>query len=511
MRRFQIKILALLSGLLLPIATVALANVNPSELTLTMNEAVVRALDANVEASIERLQPAIAEQRRRQALGVFDPRLDVSGIWESLERPQNTRDFFATGRAVEIMNEENLRVEGSLGGLLPFGTRYNVTIRAYELSNSLNREALSRFFPEYTSSTVLTVTQPLFRGFGLNSNLAESRIARAQVRAAKETLRGRLDQIATNVIDAYVEALYAHELVRVIADRIALAEKLRSENERRRQEGLMAPIDVLQAESTRAAAEIELIRARSFLTETENRLRELIFNDFVAASETRFILADTLSEVAFDDSLPAVRNLALDRNAEYQVAIQKVETERLRVRYARNQFLPRIDLQVSVGLNGLGGDFGTSFSDYGERTQPEYSVGFISSIPITFTQERARLRETLLALRAAELEVQRTSNRIASQVHTAYTRVTSATQRAAEAVRAIALAEESLKAEERRLANGLTTSFNVLRMQDELAQAQVNRLEAIAEGRKALAVLWGVAGVLFERHAINLIDDTRKP
>lgn len=151
----------------------------PAELTLTMNEAVVRALDANVEASIERLQPDIAEQRRRQAMGAFDPRLDVSGIWESLERPQNTRDFFATGRAVEIMNEENLKIEGSLGGLLPTGTRYNVTIRAYELQNSLNREALSRFFPEYTSSTTLTVTQPLFRGFGLNSTLAEARIARA--------------------------------------------------------------------------------------------------------------------------------------------------------------------------------------------------------------------------------------------------------------------------------------------------------------------------------------------
>lgn len=509
MRRFPVTLLAALSVSFPPIAHVALAAEPPAELTLTINEAVVRALDANVEASIERLQPDIAEQRRRQAMGVFDPRLEVSGMMESLERPQNTRDFFATGRAVEIMNEENLKIEGSFGGLLPTGTRYNVTIRAYELQNSLNREALARFYPEYTSSTTFTVTQPLFRGSGRHSTLAEARIAQSQVRAAQEGLRGRLIQIATNVIDAYIEALYAHELVRVISDRIELAEQLRAENERRRQEGLMAPIDVMQAESTRAAAEIELIRARAFLTETENRLRELIFSDFVAASETRFILADKLSEISFDDSLPAVRNFALDRNAEYQVALQKVETERLRVRHARNQFMPRVDLQVSVGLNGLGGDFGTSFSDYGERTQPEYSIGFISSIPISFTQERARLRETLLALRAAELEVQRAGNRIAAQVHSAYSRVNSAKQRAAEAVRAVALAEEALKSEERRLANGLTTSFNVLRMQDELAQAQVNRLEAIAEGRKALTILWGVAGVLFERHAINLVDATK--
>ncbi len=477
-----------------------------AHLALTMNEAVVRALDANLEISIERLKPQMAEQRRYQALGAFDPRLEVGTTLESLERPQNTRDFFATGRAVEIMEEENMRIEGSFGGLLPTGTRYNVTIRSYELKNTLNREALARFYPEYTSSTTLTLSQPLLRGAGLKANLAESRIAGAERRAAEQSLRGRIDQIATNVLDAYVESLYARELVRVITDRIALAEQLRAENEKRLQQGLMAPIDVMQAESTKAAAEIELIRANSFLIETENRLRALIFSDFLAAADTRFDLLDPLREVALAESLPALRNLALERNAEYQVALQRVEAEEQRVRYARNQFLPRVDLQASVGLNGLGEDIGTSFSDYSERSQPDMTIGVVGSIPITFTQERARLRETMLRLREAEYEVKRTVNRVYEQVHTAHTRVVSAIQRAASSTRAVAAAESALAAEQKRLTNGLTTSFNVLRLQDELAQARVNRLEAVAEGQKALAILWGVTGILFERYEINLVE-----
>ncbi len=473
---------------------------------LTMNEAVVRALDANLDITIERLQPKIAEQRRLQALGAFDPRLEIGGTTESLERPQNTRDFFATGRAVEIMEEENLRIEGSFGGLLPTGTRYSVTIRSYELKNTLNREALARFYPEYTSSTTFTVTQPLLRGAGFRANLAETRIAEAEMRAAEQNLRGRTDQIATNVLDAYIESLYARELVRVITDRITLAEQLRGENDKRLQQGLMAPIDVMQAESTKAAAEIELIRANSFLVETENRLRELIFTDFAADAATPLVLTDTLGDVTLEQSLPALRNLALERNAEYQAALQKVESEKHRVRYARNQFLPRIDLQASVGLNGLGPDFGGAFSDYGEREKPDLSVGVVGSIPITFTQERARLRETMFRLRQAELEVRRTTNRLYAQVHTAHTRVVSAMQRAASSARAVATAEAALDAEQKRLSNGLTTSFNVLRLQDELAQARVNRLEAVAEGHKALAILWGVTGTLFDRYQITLIE-----
>ena len=46
----------------------------------------------------------------------------------------------------------------------------------------------------------------------------------------------------------------------------------------------------------------------------------------------------------------------------------------------------------------------------------------------------------------------------------------------------------------------------MLRLQDELAQARVNRLEAVAEGQKALAILWGVAGILFERYEITLVE-----
>lgn len=477
-----------------------------STLALTMSEAVVRALDANIDISIERLKPQIAEQRRRQAVGILDPHLDFTTLTESLERPQNTRDFFATGRAVEVMKEDNLRFEGALGGLLPTGTRYNVTIKSYSLKNTLNREALARFYPEYTSSFALTFTQPLLRGFGPKATMAEANIALMDLKAAEEGLRGRVDQIAVGVLDAYIEAQYAHELVRVITDRIAVADRLREENKKRLDQGLMAPIDVMQAESTKASAQIELIRAQAFQTEAENRLRELIFSDFAAAADVEFQLLDPLAEVRLTESLTALRNLALERNADYQMAQRRVDAEKLRVRYARNQMLPRVDLQASVGLNGLGADYGGSFSDFGERNAPDMTIGIIASLPITFTQERARLRQSLLELRAAEFDLKRTANRVGTQVHTAYARVQSAQQRALSALQAVTVAEAALNAETKRLTNGLTTSFNVLRLQDELAQARVNRLEAIAESNKALAVLWGVVGNLLENHQIHTTE-----
>lgn len=475
-------------------------------LGLTMSEAVIRGLDANLEVQIERLQPAIAEQQRRYKMGAFDPHLTTHYTFESLETPQNTRDFFATGRAVEVLEEENIRTETNFVGLLPTGTRYKVTVLAYSLKNSLNREALARFYPEYTTSTSVTITQPLLRGFGTTATLAEARIAQSDLRVTELSLRGKIDQVASNVLDAYIEAIYGRELIRVITDRIGVAGRLRDENDKRLKQGLMAPIDVMQAESTRAAAEIELVRARNFLTETENRMRELIFTDFIQSADTPLQFTDTLNEVSISESLPALRGLALDRSSEYQAALQKVETQKLAVRLARNQRLPTLDFEASYGMNGLGSSFSNGFSDYSNREKADYSVGIIADIPLTFHAERAQLAKAMLALRQSELEAKRTANKIVSQVQSAHARVLSAVQRTNASNRAVETAETALGSEEKRLSNGLTTSFNVLKLQDELAQARINKLEAVAEGHKALVILWGVSGVLLERYQISAIE-----
>jgi len=477
-----------------------------SALTLSMSEAVVRALDANLEVQIERIQPAIAEQQLHYRMGAFDPHLTAHYTSEQLETPQNTRDFFATGRAVEVLDENNVRTETNFVGLLPTGTRYKVTVLAYSLKNTLNREALARFYPEYTTSTSITVTQPLLRGFGTATTLADARIAKSDLRVAQLGLRGKVDQLASNVLDAYIEAIYGQQLIHVITDRIAVASRLRDENDKRLKQGLMAPIDVMQAESTRAAAEIELVRARSFLTETENRLRELIFTDFLQNADTPFRFTDRLDEVSLLESLPALRGLALNRSAEYQVALQKVETQKLAVRQARNQRLPTLDLEASYGMNGLGSSFSKGFSDYSNRDKPDYSFGIIADIPLTFHAERAQLAKALLTLRQSELEAKRTENSVVSQIQTAYARVQSAIQRANASTRAVETAETALNSEEKRLTNGLTTSFNVLKLQDELAQARINKLEAVAEGHKALVILWAVSGVLLERYQITTTE-----
>ena len=68
-------------------------------------------------------------------------------------------------------------------------------------------------------------------------------------------------------------------------------------------------------------------------------------------------------------------------------------------------------------------------------------------------------------------------------------------------------AESALSAEEKKLQNGLTTTFVVLQLQETLTSARTLELGALAEYNKAKAQLAFAEGTTLERH--SLVVETR--
>jgi outer membrane protein TolC len=67
-----------------------------------------------------------------------------------------------------------------------------------------------------------------------------------------------------------------------------------------------------------------------------------------------------------------------------------------------------------------------------------------------------------------------------------------------------ALAEETLRIEQRRLRAGVTTTFNVLQFQRDLTAAQAVEVQAVNEYQKSLANLERVRGTVLEKFQIAL-------
>ena len=66
------------------------------------------------------------------------------------------------------------------------------------------------------------------------------------------------------------------------------------------------------------------------------------------------------------------------------------------------------------------------------------------------------------------------------------------------------LEEENFKAEQKRYENGMSTSFQVLQIQEDLAQARSNAVKAEAGYRKALIEFYRSIGSLDEEAGVEI-------
>jgi len=73
------------------------------------------------------------------------------------------------------------------------------------------------------------------------------------------------------------------------------------------------------------------------------------------------------------------------------------------------------------------------------------------------------------------------------------------------------LAEESLKAEEAKLREGISTSFLVLQARTELAAVRSAEIRARADYNKSLVDLARVEGATLQKHNITLAEDDQTP
>jgi outer membrane protein TolC len=133
-----------------------------------------------------------------------------------------------------------------------------------------------------------------------------------------------------------------------------------------------------------------------------------------------------------------------------------------------------------------------------------WSAGLTLTVPLGnraaeagYTQATLQEQQSRVSLRNLELQ-------IVAQVREAARRIETTAKRVEAARVARALAEETLRIEQRRLRAGVTTTFNVLQFQRDLTAAQAVEVQAVNEYQKSLANLERVRGTVLEKFQIAL-------
>ena len=119
---------------------------------------------------------------------------------------------------------------------------------------------------------------------------------------------------------------------------------------------------------------------------------------------------------------------------------------------------------------------------------------------MTRTAERNYYRASQASKQLAELQLKKAEQAVFLEIADWVNRVQSRFAQVGSTRRARTYAEAALAAEQKKLQNGLSTSFFVLQLQETLTAARTAEALALADYNKALAYLAFAEGSMLGRH-----------
>jgi outer membrane protein TolC len=514
----------------------ARAQTLPPPERVSLGQAVALALSHDPDLRVDRLDV------ERSGLGVvresasfWTPRFvaDVGFIGEKLPVPNGSLD------GVAGHNLFTLRV--GLEGRTPIGTQYGLSLGTQvETLDS----ALVNLSPAYTQRIEFRLVQPLLRGGFSDANQLALRVAEREQRVTRAQLQVRVAQIVFGVVEAYW-ALHAAREERVVRLRARqLAEEQRDIAGRLVRRGARSALDVIQAESVTAARNLEVLQSEQTIVVAEtNLLRRLNLwrRDGLYRQTGELIPTEQPRNRAGAPQFEATVRTALARRPELEVAKAILERERVRHAAARNATLPRLDLRARVGALGfqgtnsvatcrafrgvglnpndpqtnsildascppptpqLVGDWTSAWSTL--SSFPFGEIGLSLEVPLDNRPARSDAR-------AAEIDVEKQDERmrmvqrdLVLEVRAALKLLAGERGRVRGAEKGVDLAEQNLTAEKKKFAAGVSTNFDVLRVQGELTQARLELVRSLAALSVAVARVDLVSGTLLEKNRISL-------
>lgn len=461
---------------------------------LSLDEAQRIALRNNVGLEIEEIATDVARFNSVGVWGAFDPVLTANGSWTDAERP--TANSIAGAQVLEVDTQAfdvGLSVPVITGGTFAFTWDHT------------NEESNSQFqFANVTTTDVVTLsfTQPLLNRAWWDYATSQQRESDLLYRQQIERYRQARQDLLLSVHNAYWDLIAALELLEVAQVTLDLGREQLGQNERRLAAGVGTEVEVLQAEANVAVRVQEWLSAKVAVAEAVDVLKGILWPGTEGSSWDREIEpttplpdADTGHDVPWRHSV----DVALTRRSNLRQQRTQIEIQEELVSRTRSERWPVLDLVLSATGQGVSGQSDQARQDAFAFEFPTQSAALSFSFPLLNRAARYAERAARANLRSARLVYEQLESQVVEEVRRAARQV----QYQAIAVEAARvsrdLAERQLSAEEARLREGLSTTFEVLDFQQQLASSLSSLTSARVAYAKALAGLRAAEGWLGER------------
>ncbi|MDX1383337.1 MAG: TolC family protein [Thermoanaerobaculia bacterium] len=490
--------------------------VRDGNLELSLEDAIVISLRRNLGLQVQRYRRNQAVEAIRRAQGIFD-----LGLVSAYNINSDTQPAASQLQGADITETDVEALNVNLAQLTPAGGRFtfdwrNVRQESNNIFQSIN--------PSFTINMDALFTQPLLAGFGETATKRGILVARNDSDLAVELLEQAVISDVDQVESAYWALVEAQEQLTVSLEALELAKELHNMNTIQVEVGTLAPLELIQSEVGVAQREEEVLRADVLARDNADVLRQLL-NLEENLWDYPILPTPDPRIPRIEIGIEAAIEVALQARSEIQAQLIAIENLEIDSDFFRHFIKPRLDLQLRYGFNGLGGDvqignnpfdprprqtleggWSDAFQQVLDRDFEGWAAGLEFAYPIRNREAKGNSAIADLALEEGLTTLEDLRLAVLTEVR----RTARAVDTAAEAIDlaeiTTELATRNLDAEQKRYENGLSTSFQVLEIQEDLTQARSREVTSIAAYRRALVLFYRAIGQLLQENGIELED-----
>jgi outer membrane protein len=494
-------------------------HVSNGKLVLSLNDCIRLALSNNTDIRLDHSQIEFAQNNLYRSHGRFDPLVTSSFADNRTKSPAITQ---VQGAAILDTLSQNT----SFGYAQTFqtGTNFQTSFNASKLSTN---DSLSLVNPSIATDLQFTVTQPLLRNFGLFPNRALIQIAQRNLHQARSVFQGEVNDIILQTVGNYWNVVLARESLTVQRKSFEEAQKSYDHDKKALGLGALPPLDIYRSESQVASRRVGVIQAEYALKQAEDQFRQVVGADLDPAIRVLDIeLTDQPEPLGALPTTDIATTLtrALANRPELEATRQQLAGDELNIRLAHNSLKPDLELSGFYSGNGVAGNqfntavppllvsrtgLGDGLSQSFHFTYPAYGASLSLTLPIRNHSAEANLADAAVSRRRDQYQERRTTQSITLEVTNAV-HALEQTKLSMEASKvALDLAQQSLHADERKYELGAETVFFVLDAQTQLAQAELNLIQAQVNFQIAVAQLDHATGDLMDHHQVEILEPPR--
>ncbi len=502
------------------------------DLSLSLGDAIRMGLENNLDVEVERYAPYIADRDETAAWGAYDPELFGEFTYSSTQEPNSLSLNFG----VTESEEYSPAGFGGLRGLLPLlGSGYELRLDSERVDTNSSIQSPD---PALRSSFLLSLTQPVLRNLFFNPEWTRVQTSRIASESALDEFRRQVMDTVREIATNYWVLIANEEKRRVAEKSLETARALLGQTKTQFEVGVVSKVEVIEAEAGVAEREVNLIRAQNAYRSSQDDLIDVVLGRHMAAGSTLEIAPTDRPEdyVSYEIDIEEAVRKAFVHRPELAAAQKRIAQGELELGLARNQQLPQLDLLVSYGNRGLAGaenkaascrfltgaaqtaclaapasrtSYGETYDGFfTEDASEQFVAGARFSIPIPNTAPRATASKRELELRRVRSEKTRLEQGILLEVRKSARDLASAQEGIRAAERRQAAAEEQLRAERIRLEYGEATPFEVLQREEDLVEAESEKIDALRIYRVSATELDRAQGTILDTNHV-VVEDVR--